>query len=74
MFRKYLSPDVAEAVLSDPAETQLGGRVEEVTVLFADLQGFPPMSHVISPNQVDVLNRYSRLEGSERFWSGAEGI
>lgn len=59
LFRKYLSPDVAEAVLSDPAETQLGGSVEEVTVLFADLQGFTPMSHIMTPDQVaDVLNRY----------------
>lgn len=59
LLRTYLSPRVAEVVMTDPTTTDLGGRVEEVTVLFADLQGFTPMSHLMEPDQVaEVLNHY----------------
>lgn len=59
LFRRYLSPDVADAMLSDPSVSELGGRVEEVSVLFADLQGFTPMSEKRTPDEVvKLLNRY----------------
>ncbi|HEX9761483.1 MAG TPA: adenylate/guanylate cyclase domain-containing protein, partial [Acidimicrobiia bacterium] len=59
LLRRYLSPGVAEVVLADPRVSELGGRVEEVSVLFADLQGFTPMAHRLRPEQVAVLlNRY----------------
>ncbi len=55
LFRRYLSPDVADAMLSDPSISELGGRVEEVSVLFADLQGFTPMSEKQTPGEVVKL-------------------
>ncbi|MEX0863472.1 MAG: adenylate/guanylate cyclase domain-containing protein [Acidimicrobiia bacterium] len=59
LLRSYLSPGVAEVVLADPNVSELGGRVEEVSVLFADLQGFTPMSQRMPPEQVaELLNRY----------------
>lgn len=44
LFRQYLSPDVAQALVDDPSRANLGGEVAEVSVLFADLQGFTPFS------------------------------
>ena len=35
LFRQYMSPDVATALLADPTQAALGGEVAEVTVLFA---------------------------------------
>jgi class 3 adenylate cyclase len=59
LFRQYMSPDVATALLADPTQAALGGEVAEVTVLFADLRGFTPFSERTSPDQVvAMLNRY----------------
>jgi class 3 adenylate cyclase len=44
LFRQYLSPDVAQALVDDPELANLGGEVTDVSVLFADLQGFTPFS------------------------------
>ena len=44
LFRQYVSPDVATALLADPSQAALGGEEREVTVLFADLQGFTAFS------------------------------
>jgi len=59
LFRQYMSPDVASALLADPAQAALGGAVVEVTVLFADLRGFTSLSERSSPEElVALLNRY----------------
>jgi hypothetical protein len=42
LLHQYLSPDVAQALIDDPARAELGGEVVEVTVLFADLEAFTP--------------------------------
>jgi adenylate cyclase len=39
LFRRYLSPEVASALLADPSQAALGGATIEVSVLFADLRG-----------------------------------
>lgn len=44
LFRQYLSPDVAQALVDDPTRASLGGEVADVTVLFADLEGFTSYS------------------------------
>ena len=43
LFHQYLSPDVAAALLQDPGRSELGGELAEISVLFADLQGFTPV-------------------------------
>ncbi len=59
LLRRYLSPNVADLVLTDPTTSDLGGEVTEVTVLFADLQGFTPLAHERAPATVaEMLNRY----------------
>jgi adenylate cyclase len=59
LFRQYLSPDVASALLADPAQAALGGTMVEVTALFADLRGFTTFSEQVSPSMiVTMLNRY----------------
>jgi class 3 adenylate cyclase len=59
LFRQYMSPDVATALLADPTQAALGGEVAEVTVLFADLRGFTPFSERTTPDRVvAMLNRY----------------
>ena len=59
LFRQYMSPDVATALLADPTQAALGGDVAEVTVLFADLRGFTPFSERTTPDGVvGMLNQY----------------
>jgi class 3 adenylate cyclase len=62
LFRQYLSPDVAEALIADPSQAALGGAVVEVTALFADLRGFTTFSERSAPEAiVAMLNRYFGL-------------
>ena len=59
LFHQYLSPDVATALLEEHGRADLGGEVVEITVLFADLQGFTPYSERTSPADiVALLNAY----------------
>jgi len=59
LFRSYLSPEVAASLLADPRRAALGGTVQEVTVLMADLKGFTPFSERNSPAAViAMLNAY----------------
>jgi class 3 adenylate cyclase len=59
LFRAYMSPDVATALLADPEQAELGGAVVEVTALFADLRGFTGFSERSTPEEIVVmLNRY----------------
>ncbi len=59
LFRQYMSPDVAAALLADPGQAALGGQVVDVTALFADLRGFTAFSEVVEPGAiVEMLNHY----------------
>jgi class 3 adenylate cyclase len=59
LFRQYLSPDVAAALLADPGQAALGGEVVDVTAVFADLRGFTAFSEAVEPAAiVEMLNRY----------------
>ena len=51
LFRAYMSPDVATALLADPEQAALGGAVVEVTALFADLRGFTGFSERSTPEE-----------------------
>ena len=55
LFRQYVSPDVAQALLADPARAELGGEVVVVSVLFADLRGYTAFSERASPEEVVAL-------------------
>jgi class 3 adenylate cyclase len=59
IVRRYFSPDVVDAILSDPSRQELGGEVAELTVLFADLGGYTAYAETKPPDQVvALLNRY----------------
>jgi adenylate cyclase len=59
LFRSYISPAVATALLADPEQAGLGGRVVDVSVLMADLRGFTPFSERSTPEAVvAMLNTY----------------
>jgi adenylate cyclase len=50
---------MCEEILKNPALLQLGGKRQEVTVLFADIKGFTAMSARMKPEKVvEVLNRF----------------
>jgi class 3 adenylate cyclase len=58
-FGRYVSPEVAEAVINSPQGPALGGEIREVTFLVSDLRGFTSMSSRLPPHEViDILNRY----------------
>lgn len=59
LFRQYMSPDVAAALIADPTQAALGGAVVEVTVLFADLRAYTTFAERSTPQEVvAMLNRY----------------
>lgn len=55
LLHQYLSPDVAQVLINDPTRADLGGEAVEVTVLFADLQGFTPFSERTPPADVVAM-------------------
>jgi class 3 adenylate cyclase len=55
LLHQYLSPDVAAALIEDPARAALGGVDVEVTVLFADLRGYTSFSERRAPGEVVAM-------------------
>jgi adenylate cyclase len=59
MFSTYLNPSVVEELLAHPEKLVLGGKREELTVLFSDIQGFTSISQDMPPEElVALLNEY----------------
>ena len=61
LFGRYVSPQVAHELLerADHGTLELGGELREVTVLFADIRGFTPLSTRLPPQElVELLNRH----------------
>lgn len=57
LFKTYMPEQVAEALMADPSRARPGGERREVTVLFADLEGFTALSERTPPEQVlETLN------------------
>ncbi len=58
-FSRFVARSVVEELLRDPNRIKLGGQLQEVTVLFADLQGFTSLSEHTEPQQLlQLLNSY----------------
>ena len=58
-FSRYVSPELCEEILKNPGLLALGGRRQQVTVLFADIRNFTSMSEAMAPEAVvEVLNTY----------------
>jgi len=59
LYRPYVPAALAKRLRTDPAAAELGGVRREVSVLFADLQGFTAFSERADPADViSMLNSY----------------
>jgi adenylate cyclase len=59
LFGRYVSKDVYEQLVADPALARLGGDRREMTVLFSDIRGFTTVSESAEPETiVHLLNEY----------------
>lgn len=61
-FERFVSSSVVNQLLKDPSSVKLGGKVQELTVFFADLQNFTSISERTDPERLlTVLNKYHEL-------------
>ncbi len=59
LFGRYVSPNIALKLLSDPSLVHAGGRKKTLTILFSDIRGFTSLSERLQPEQVtEILNLY----------------
>jgi len=64
----YVSPQVAQRILSDPRLLRLGGERRAIAVLFADIRGFTSYAEKIAPERVvALLNEYLTAMTEEIF-------
>ena len=58
-MKRYLSPQLAESILSGGTDVDLTSRRQDLTTLFSDIRGFTAMSERLEPEElVDLLNQY----------------
>ena len=61
LFRRYVSPAVADRIVEGDAPV-VGGERQEISVLFADIRSFTRYAETQSPEHlIEVLNRYLHL-------------
>ncbi|MBI5670800.1 MAG: response regulator [Chloroflexi bacterium] len=61
-FERFVSPVVVEKLMQDPTQIKLGGQIQNVTVFFADLEGFTSISERTDPEKLlHILNQYHAL-------------
>ena len=59
LFGRYVSNDVIDQLMADPALVRLGGQKRHMTVLFSDIRGFTAASEKATPEAVvSQLNEY----------------
>ena len=58
-MKRYLSPQLAESILSGGTDVDLSSRRQDLTTFFSDIRGFTAMSERLGPEElVDLLNQY----------------
>jgi class 3 adenylate cyclase/DNA-binding response OmpR family regulator len=61
-FKRFVPPPVVDQVLDHPEKLQIGGKRQEVTIMFADIRGYTAWSENADPEKVMVmLNDYLSL-------------
>lgn len=61
-FERLLSPGVVEQIMNGKITLEKGGKLRDVTILFADIRGFTSMARRIEPTHVvAMLNRYFEM-------------
>jgi class 3 adenylate cyclase len=59
MFGRYVSDDVADAVMNQAESLELGGEKRRVSILMSDLVGFTPLTESLEAGQVvEILNNH----------------
>ncbi len=59
MFKRYVSPAVVDRLPANPDELRLGGKRQEISIIFADIRNFTSFSESLLPEKlVDILNQY----------------
>ncbi len=59
VFGRYVTDEIAQALLDTPAGLKMGGESREVTILMSDLRGFTALSESLTPERVvEMLNIY----------------
>jgi len=58
-FSSYVSPEVVQALLTQPDSLGLSGERRDITLLFSDVRGFTTISEKLTPERlVELLNKY----------------
>jgi class 3 adenylate cyclase/CheY-like chemotaxis protein len=72
-FATYLSDEVAQEIIANPALLHLGGLRKNMTVIFTDIQKFTSIAAQLDPeNLVSLINRY--FTGMSDILMGQRGI
>ncbi|GAB4145960.1 MAG: hypothetical protein OHK0017_06150 [Patescibacteria group bacterium] len=59
VFGRYVNSELLEDLISDPKKMELSGKVQNMTVLFADIRGFTSLSERLEPTKlIQLLNIY----------------
>jgi adenylate cyclase len=54
-FQRYFAPNLAQQILGQEGEVQLGGSKRPVVIFFSDIRGFTPMSEQMAPDDIARL-------------------
>ncbi|MEK7467738.1 MAG: adenylate/guanylate cyclase domain-containing protein [Planctomycetota bacterium] len=67
-FERFLSPNVVEQIVDGSKKIELGGKSQEVTVLFSDIRGYTTLSEKLTADQmIGLLNEYFQEMTAEIF-------
>jgi class 3 adenylate cyclase len=62
LLERYMPAELMAEFMESPEPPALGGKRQEITILYADIQGFTPLAESVPPDQlVEILNRYLQL-------------
>jgi adenylate cyclase len=62
LVERFVPAEVTAEYMDSPEPPALGGKRQETTILYADIQGFTPLAESIPPDQlVEILNHYLGL-------------
>ena len=61
-FERFVAAPIVQEMLKSPEQVKLGGKLQPITVLFADLEGFTSLSERTDPEELlSILNQYHSL-------------
>lgn len=65
-FSQYVAPEILERIEESGQDLQLGGETQEITVMFADIRGFAPLSETMpATDLVELLNKLFTALGKD---------